>query len=50
MGDIVGAPGKSLVVELEGPKRGLWKDFAEDDGGDLIDAWAKSRGLSPPQQ
>ena len=46
VGDIVGAPGKSLVVELEGPRRGLWKDFAEDDGGDLIDAWAKSRGLS----
>ena len=46
VGDIVGTPGKSLVVELEGPRRGLWKDFAEDDGGDLIDAWAKSRGLS----
>ena len=47
VGDIDGAPGKSLVVELDGPRRGLWKDFADDDGGDLIAAWAKSRGLSP---
>ena len=46
VGDIDGAPGKSLVVELDGPRRGLWKDFADDDGGDLIAAWAKSRGLS----
>lgn len=46
VGDVDGAPGKSLVVELEGPRRGLWKDFAKDDGGDLFDAWAKSRGLS----
>ncbi len=38
MGDIDGAPGKSLVVELDGPRRGLWKDFADDDGGDLIAA------------
>ena len=34
VGDIDGAPGKSLVVELDGPRRGLWKDFADDDGGD----------------
>ena len=46
VGDIDGSPGKSLVVELEGPRRGLWKDFASDEGGDLIDLWARSRGLS----
>lgn len=46
VGDVDGSPGKSLVVELEGPRRGLWKDFADDDGGDLIAAWARSRGLS----
>jgi hypothetical protein len=46
VGDIDGAPGKSLVVALDGPRRGLWKDFAGDEGGDLIAAWAKSRGLS----
>lgn len=46
VGDIDGSPGKSLVVELEGARRGLWKDFSNDDGGDLIDIWAMSRGLS----
>jgi len=46
VGDIDGAPGKSLVVELQGPRRGLWKDFATDEGGDAIDLWARSRGLS----
>lgn len=46
VGDADGSPGKSLVVELEGPRRGLWKDFATDDGGDVIDLWARSQGLS----
>ncbi len=46
VGDVDGSPGKSLVVELEGVRRGLWKDFSNDDGGDLIDIWASSRGLS----
>ena len=46
VGDVDGSPGKSLVVELDGPRRGLWKDFADDEGGDLIAAWARSRGLS----
>ena len=46
VGDIDGASGKSLVVELEGSRRGLWMDFASGDGGDTIDLWAKSRGLS----
>ncbi|MFO0315304.1 MAG: AAA family ATPase [bacterium] len=46
VGDTDGSPGKSLVVELEGPRRGLWKDFATDEGGDVIDLWARSQGLS----
>lgn len=46
IGDIDGAPGKSLVVELAGSKRGLWKDFASDDGGDILDLWAMARGMS----
>jgi hypothetical protein len=46
VGDTDGTPGKSLVVELEGPRRGLWKDFATDEGGDVIDLWARSQGLS----
>ena len=46
VGDVEGSPGKSLVVELDGPRRGLWKDFSNDDGGDVLDIWAMSRGLS----
>ncbi|WP_054075464.1 AAA family ATPase [Comamonas testosteroni] len=46
VGDTDGSPGKSLVVELEGLRRGLWKDFATDEGGDVIDLWARSQGLS----
>lgn len=46
VGDVEGNPGRSLVVELEGERRGLWKDFASDEGGDVIDLWARSQGLS----
>ena len=46
VGDIDGSPGKSLVVEMTGPRRGLWFDFAADMGGDVFDAWALSRNLS----
>ena len=46
VGDVDGTPGKSLVVELEGIRRGLWKDFSTDDGGDVLDLWAMSQGLS----
>jgi DNA primase len=46
VGDVDGNPGKSLAVELDGERRGLWKDFATDEGGDVIDLWARSRGLS----
>ncbi len=46
VGDIEGAAGKSLVFEMEGPRRGLWFDFAADMGGDVFDAWALSRHLS----
>jgi len=46
VGDIDGSPGKSLVVEMEGARRGLWFDFATDMGGDMFDAWGLSRNLS----
>ena len=46
VGDVDGNPGRSLVVELEGERRGLWKDFATDEGGDVIALWARSHGLS----
>ena len=46
VGDTDGSPGKSLVVEFDGPRRGLWKDFATNEGGDVIDLWARSQGRS----
>lgn len=45
VGDIEGNAGKSLVVELEGAKAGMWIDFATGDGGDIFDLWAKVHGL-----
>ena len=45
IGDIDGRKGKSLVVELEGSKAGMWKDFATDDGGDVFHLWASARNL-----
>ncbi len=46
VGDVDGNSGKSLVVELDGARRGLWKDFSTDEGGDVIDLWARSQGRS----
>lgn len=45
-GDVSGSAGKSLGVRLTGPKAGTWKDFATDEGGDLLDLWTAARGLS----
>ena len=45
-GSIAGEAGQSLSVRLTGAKRGLWRDFASDEGGDLLDLWAATRGLS----
>ena len=44
VGDIRGNRGKSLRVELNGSKAGLWNDFATGDGGDIIDLWAAVHG------
>ncbi|HEU4770638.1 MAG TPA: hypothetical protein VFS68_00655, partial [Candidatus Udaeobacter sp.] len=46
VGSISGEQGKSLSVQLTGPKRGTWRDFANEDGGDLIDLWCARRALS----
>jgi twinkle protein len=45
-GSTHGEPGESLSVRLSGAKRGLWRDFAADEGGDLLDLWAATRGVS----
>lgn len=45
-GSVAGEEGQSLSVRLTGAKRGLWKDFATDEGGDLLDLWAAARSLT----
>lgn len=45
-GSISGEAGNSLSVRLTGVKRGVWKDFAADIGGDLLDLWVQCRGVS----
>lgn len=46
VGSLNGEEGRSLSIRLSGDKRGVWRDFAADDGGDLLDLWAKVRGQS----
>jgi putative DNA primase/helicase len=46
VGDINGAKGESLKVELVGSKAGLWQDFATGDKGDIFDLWAKKRNFN----
>jgi twinkle protein len=45
-GSIGGEEGKSLKVCIAGEKAGVWRDFAGDDGGDLLDLWAATKGIS----
>src|SRR5882724_7451535 len=47
-GDVFGGAADSLKVAVSGDKRGRWADFANqpNDQGDLIDLWAKARGLT----
>lgn len=44
-GDLGGASGQSLGVHLAGDKAGVWADFASGESGDLLDLWAKARGV-----
>jgi len=43
-GDVRGNRGDSLSVELNGPKAGMWHDFATGEGGDIIALWAAVSG------
>jgi hypothetical protein len=36
IGNVEGEAGTSLSIQLNGPKAGLWKDHATDEGGDLF--------------
>jgi hypothetical protein len=46
VGDVTGAPGLSLSITLTGPMAGLWRDYATDEHGDLIELYAVSMGLT----
>jgi twinkle protein len=41
-----GEAGQSLSVRLTGNKAGVWADFQSGEGGDLIDLWCATKGLS----
>lgn len=45
IGSLDGEPGKSMGVHLSGQKAGVWGDFATGEGGDLLDLWARVRGV-----
>ncbi len=46
IGNTRGEAGQSLSVCLSGEKAGLWYDFAEDRGGDLLDLWCEVKGIN----
>lgn len=46
IGSVDGEAGHSLKVRITGAKAGVWKDFASDKGGDLIDLWAAVNHVS----
>lgn len=50
-GGVSGEPGKSLEVELQGPKVGLWRDRngAEDETGSLLKLWMLHHGIRFPE-
>lgn len=45
-GDVDGSPGKSLKVCVHGSKSGVWKDFSEGSGGDLLSLWAATGNIA----
>lgn len=46
IGSVRGEPGDSCKVCISGAKRGTFKDFATGEGGDLLDLWQLSRGVT----
>lgn len=45
-GDLYGSKGESLVVELDGDRAGVWKDFAStEEKGGLFDLWMAVRRI-----
>ena len=46
IGDVLGSPGDSLEVVLEGEKAGLWTDRATGEGGDIFALIAAALGMN----
>ena len=46
IGSLQGDQGKSLHIQLTGPRAGIWLDFSTGEKGDMIGLWAQCRGLS----
>ncbi|WP_336293961.1 toprim domain-containing protein [Bartonella sp. CB169] len=49
IGNTRGESGQSLLVCVSGSKAGLWYDFAEGIGGDLLDLWCAVKGITLSQ-
>lgn len=45
-GDVGGSPGESLKIGVHGTFAGQWRDWSNDDHGDLIDLWRQSKGIT----
>lgn len=45
IGNVRGDPGDSMDIAMDGPKAGLWNDFASNDGGDIFSLWGIAKGL-----
>ncbi len=45
VGDLDGCEGESLKIHLDGPKSGVWQDFATGESGDLIGLWMAVKGI-----
>lgn len=50
VGNLQGDPGQSLVVELDGERRGCWYDHATGLGGDILSAWSEVRHIALPEE
>lgn len=46
VGSVEGEPGRSCKICVEGSKRGRFRDFARDEGGDLLDLWQQVKSIS----
>lgn len=45
-GSVQGEEGTSLSVCIRGEKAGIWKDFATNEGGDLVELWTLARRIT----